>query len=108
MRIIGEVLLTSYYEKIVNIHPSLLPSFPGINAIDKAFFYGVKISGVTIHYVNKGMDTGTIIAQKAIDIKSGMTKVDMERKIHRIEHLLYKKVLEEILSEDIYEEKSIN
>lgn len=108
MRLIGNVLLTTYDNLIVNIHPSLLPSFPGLNAIDNAYNHGVKVTGVTIHYIDKEMDNGKIIAQKAINITNEMTIDDVEKEIHEIEHLLYKKVLEEILRGDSKDEKSIS
>ncbi len=66
MRLIGPTLLEAYGGKIINIHPSLLPSFPGKDAVGQALEAGVKVTGVTIHYVDAGMDTGPIIAQEAV------------------------------------------
>ena len=71
LRIIGKTLLEAYPKRIVNIHPSLLPSFPGLHGIEEAFHYGVKITGITIHYVDSGVDTGPIIFQTT-------TKIDTE------------------------------
>src|SRR5690606_6087050 len=65
MRLIGPTLLKNFPNRIINIHPSLLPAFPGKDAIGQAVQAGVKVTGVTIHYVDEGMDTGPIIAQKA-------------------------------------------
>ncbi|PWA10324.1 phosphoribosylglycinamide formyltransferase [Pueribacillus theae] len=93
MRLIGPVLLQAYEGKIVNIHPSLLPSFPGLDAVGQAVDAGVKVTGVTIHYVDSGMDTGPIIAQKAVDIDEGDTKDSVMRKVHAIEHQLYPQTL---------------
>ncbi|QVK18444.1 phosphoribosylglycinamide formyltransferase [Mycoplasmatota bacterium] len=108
MRLIGDVLLSEYDNKIVNIHPSLLPAFPGLHAIEQAINYGVKVTGVTIHYIDEAMDRGKIIAQKSLSINNEMSIDDVEKKIHKIEHLLYKKVLEEILRGDNKDEKSID
>ena len=71
MRLIGPVLLSAYPSKIINIHPSLLPSFPGKDAIGQAVAHGVKVTGVTVHLVDAGMDTGPILAQYAVDVVDG-------------------------------------
>ncbi|MDX9891766.1 MAG: phosphoribosylglycinamide formyltransferase [Bacteroidales bacterium] len=97
MRIIGERLLDLFPNKIINIHPALLPSFPGAHGIKDAFEYGVKVFGVTIHYVDSGIDTGAIIDQEAFKIKPGMCIEDVEIEIHKIEHQLYPKVLQKLL-----------
>jgi phosphoribosylglycinamide formyltransferase-1 len=97
MRIIGERLLNLFPNKIINIHPALLPSFPGAHGIKDAFEYGVKVFGVTIHYVDSGIDTGAIIDQEAFKIKPGMCIEDVEIEIHKIEHHLYPKVLQKLL-----------
>ncbi len=68
MRLIGPTLLRAFPGRIVNIHPSLLPSFPGKDAIGQAIRAGVKVTGVTVHFVDEGMDTGPIIAQEAVSI----------------------------------------
>ncbi|MCZ0755937.1 phosphoribosylglycinamide formyltransferase [Anoxybacillus sp. J5B_2022] len=97
MRLIGPTLLSAYEGRIVNIHPSLLPAFPGKDAIGQAYRYGVKITGVTVHYVDEGMDTGPIIAQRAVSIEEGESLEQVERKIHAIEHELYPSVLKTLL-----------
>lgn len=97
MRLCGNVLLDSYEGKIVNIHPSLLPSFIGKDAIGQAIRYGVKVMGVTIHYVDSGMDSGKIIAQKSFDVKETMTHEEIEKQIHAIEHELYPETISKIL-----------
>lgn len=89
MRLIGKTLLSSFEGKIVNIHPSLLPSFPGKDAIGQAFDAKVKVTGVTIHYVDEGMDTGPIIAQEAVKIDEMDTRYDLQKKIQKVEHQLY-------------------
>ncbi|GGJ78254.1 phosphoribosylglycinamide formyltransferase-1 [Anoxybacillus voinovskiensis] len=97
MRLIGPTLLAAYDGRIVNIHPSLLPAFPGKDAIGQAYRYGVKITGVTVHYVDEGMDTGPIIAQRAVLIEEGESLEEVEQKIHAIEHELYPAVLKTLL-----------
>ncbi|WP_064094422.1 phosphoribosylglycinamide formyltransferase [Rossellomorea aquimaris] len=89
MRLIGPTLLESYGGRIVNIHPSLLPAFPGKDAIGQAINGGVKITGVTIHYVDAGMDTGEIIAQEFVRVTTGETKQSLQDKIQHVEHHLY-------------------
>ncbi|KIQ94090.1 Phosphoribosylglycinamide formyltransferase [Anoxybacillus thermarum] len=99
MRLIGSTLLQAYPNKIVNIHPSLLPAFPGKDAIGQAYRYGVKVTGVTVHYVDEGMDTGPIIAQQALYIYDGEPLESVERRIHEIEHTLYPQVIQQLLTE---------
>ncbi|MCT8136633.1 phosphoribosylglycinamide formyltransferase [Anaerobacillus sp. CMMVII] len=97
MRLIGETLLEAYEGRIVNIHPSLLPSFSGKDAIEQAFDAKVKVTGVTIHFVDAGMDTGPIIAQAPIFIESTDTIASVREKIQAVEHQLYPQVLKELL-----------
>ena len=99
MRLIGPVLLTAYPNQIINIHPSLLPLFPGKNAVLQAKEAGVGVTGVTVHYVDQGMDTGPIIAQRAIPIQQGESVEDLHRKIQQVEHDLYPKIIEQICNE---------
>lgn len=96
MRLIGPTLLEEYPGRIINIHPSLLPAFRGKDAIGQALAAGVRVTGVTIHYVDAGMDTGPIIAQQAVEVAQGETRESLEQKIHAVEHGLYPKVLQEI------------
>lgn len=100
MRLIGETLLSAYEGRIINIHPSLLPSFPGKDAIGQAFEAKVKITGVTVHYVDEGMDTGPIIAQEAVKMDENETRESLEVKIHQVEHLLYPSVIQKLCSTD--------
>ncbi|MFJ8529352.1 phosphoribosylglycinamide formyltransferase [Bacillus sp. NPDC094106] len=89
MRLIGPTLLEAYGGKIINIHPSLLPSFPGKDAVGQALEAGVKVTGVTIHYVDAGMDTGPIIAQEAVTVSETDTRESLQKKIQHVEHRLY-------------------
>ncbi|MFC0361166.1 phosphoribosylglycinamide formyltransferase [Enterococcus canintestini] len=97
MRIIGEGLLTAFPKKIINIHPSLLPAFPGLHGIKDAYDYGVKVTGVTVHYIDAGVDTGPIIAQAPVSIDSEDDLTTLEAKIHQVEHQLYPEVLKKIV-----------
>ena len=97
MRLIGPTLLDSYPQRIINIHPSLLPLFPGKDGIGQALASGVKVTGVTIHYVDEGMDTGPIIAQRVVIVSENETRESLEKKIHAVEHRLYPQVLQEVL-----------
>lgn len=98
MRIIGETLLQLFPNKIINIHPALLPSFPGAHGIKDAFDYGVKVFGITIHYVDSGIDTGKIIDQESFKVVDDMSLEEIENEIHRLEHQLYPKVLQRLLN----------
>jgi len=97
MKILSKDIVKKYKYKIVNIHPSLLPAFPGLNAIEKAYRYGVKYTGITIHYVDEGIDTGPIIEQVAVRIKDGESLEELEERIHRIEHHFYPRTIEKLL-----------
>ncbi|RSK25755.1 phosphoribosylglycinamide formyltransferase [Bacillus sp. HMF5848] len=94
MRLIGPTLLNAFPKKIINIHPSLLPSFPGKDAIGQAFRAGVKQTGITVHVVDEGMDTGPIIAQKPINIEDNESLESIEARIHELEHDFYKATLQ--------------
>lgn len=98
MRIIGRVLLEAYEGKIVNIHPSLLPAFPGKDAIGQAFAANVQKTGVTIHYVDEGIDTGPIIAQEEVPVYENDTKETLQQRIQKVEHQLYPKTINKLLS----------
>ena len=75
----------------------MLPSFKGAHAIEQAFEYGVKYTGVTVHYVDEGMDTGSIIAQQTVKVAKRDTVETLEEKIHKVEHKLYPKVIKDLL-----------
>ncbi|MGM9949086.1 MAG: phosphoribosylglycinamide formyltransferase [Lysinibacillus sp.] len=97
MRLVGDVLLTAYPNRIVNIHPSLLPSFPGKDAIGQAMEHGVKVTGVTVHFVDAGMDTGPIISQQAVEVVVGDREAT-EEQIHTVEHDLYPRTLQSLFN----------
>ena len=79
---------------MINIHPSLLPAFPGIDGIGQALRYGVKVTGVTVHFVDGGMDTGPIIAQRVVEIHPDDDEERLAARIHAVEHELYPQVIE--------------
>lgn len=97
MRIIGPTLLEQYPGRIINIHPSLLPAFKGAHAIRDAFEYGVKVYGVTIHYVDETLDGGKIISQEALAY-DGNDIDRLETMIHKIEHHLYPLTINKVVS----------
>ncbi|MEG1406019.1 MAG: phosphoribosylglycinamide formyltransferase [Alistipes sp.] len=96
MRICGEVLLRGYGGRIINIHPALLPAFKGAHAIRDAFDYGVKVFGVTIHYVDASLDGGRIIAQRAFDY-DGTDFDELEARIHATEYPLYIDTIQKLI-----------
>ena len=89
MRLLTPEFVGKYKGRILNIHPALLPSFKGTDAIKDAFDYGVKVTGVTVHFVDEEMDHGPIILQKAAPIEEDDTLESLENKIHKLEHRLY-------------------
>ena len=98
MRYIGKVLLDNYEGRIINIHPALLPSFKGAHGIQDAFNYGVKVFGVTVHYVDSGVDSGKIIMQRGFEYY-GDDIEELETKIHDVEHVLYIEAINKFLYE---------
>ncbi|TWD95652.1 formyltetrahydrofolate-dependent phosphoribosylglycinamide formyltransferase [Neobacillus bataviensis] len=99
MRLIGSTLLGAYQGRIVNIHPSLLPAFPGKDAIGQALAAKAMWSGVTIHYVDEGMDTGPIIIQERVRLEENETRDSLQKKIQQIEHKLYPEILQMLLTQ---------
>lgn len=102
MRIIGPDLLLAFPNRIINIHPALLPSFPGRHGIEDAFEYGVKVTGVTIHYVDNGVDSGEIIAQAPVRIKESDNLESLEKRIHRLKHRLYPQTLRQLIKKGVF------
>ncbi|WP_340819849.1 phosphoribosylglycinamide formyltransferase [Methanolobus sp. WCC4] len=89
MRLVGKDLISAYRNRIINIHPALLPSFKGLHAQQQAFDYGVKVSGCTVHFVDEGMDTGPIIIQRSVPVLEGDTADDLAARILEQEHKAY-------------------
>ena len=97
MRILGATMLGACGGRIVNIHPSLLPAFRGKDAIGQAFDYGVKVFGVTIHWVDATLDGGRIIAQRAFEY-DGRDRAELEARVHAVEHELYVETLGRLIA----------
>lgn len=93
MRLITSELVEPFYGQIINVHPSLLPAFPGINSVKQAYDYGVKITGITVHFVDGGLDSGPVIAQRSLDILTGESLEELTSRMHALEHELYPKVI---------------
>ena len=89
MFLLTPLLISAYKERVLNIHPALLPSFKGTHGIKDAYDYGVKISGVTVHFVDEELDNGPIIMQAPVYIDSNDTVESFEKKIHEVEHKIY-------------------
>ncbi len=96
MRIVSNVLLDAYENHIINIHPSLLPDFRGLDAIGQAYAAHSPRMGVSIHYVDSGLDTGRVIAQEGFDVNPEWSKDECEKRIHQIEHVLYTNTLKKL------------
>lgn len=98
MRMVGATLLDVYQGSIINIHPSLLPSFKGAHAISDAYNYGVKVSGVTVHYIDSEMDAGVIIMQTPVVIEDDSLE-QFETKIHQAEYDLFHRAVKKVIKE---------
>ncbi len=96
MRILKGEFLKSFPGKVINIHPSLLPSFPGLQAWNQALDYGVKYTGATVHFVDQGIDSGAIIAQESVPLLDGDTPESLLKRIQQAEHHIYPKAIADI------------
>lgn len=96
MRVLTPGFLRAWNGRVVNIHPSLLPAFPGVNAIGQALAHGVKITGCTVHFVDDGVDSGPIIAQRAVPVLDGDDEASLAARLHAAEHELFVSVLGDI------------
>ena len=94
MRMVHAPILDAFPNRVVNLHPALLPSFKGAHAIKDAYEYGVKVTGITVHFADDRYDCGPIIAQRALVVEEGWTLDDLETHIHAIEHVLYPEVIQ--------------
>lgn len=97
MRVLPPPLVRAFYPRVVNLHPALLPSFPGVDAIGQAYRHGVKVTGITVHLVDEGVDTGPIVLQRAIRVREEWTLEELERAIHRLEHRWYPVAIRDLL-----------
>ncbi|MDF7626809.1 phosphoribosylglycinamide formyltransferase [Lactobacillaceae bacterium L1_55_11] len=97
MRIITPTLLAAFPKRIINLHPALLPKFPGRHSIEDAYGAGVPVTGVTVHYIDDGIDTGPVIAQAEVPRNPDDSLADLTERIHEVEHRLYPAVLAQLL-----------
>jgi phosphoribosylglycinamide formyltransferase 1 len=88
MEILGGAFIRRFEGRLINVHPSLLPAFPGVRAIEQALDYGVKVSGVTVHFVDEGVDTGPVVLQEAFALPYARSVEEVERVTHEVEHRL--------------------
>ena len=104
MRKVGVPILNTFPNRVLNLHPALLPSFRGAHAIQDAFEYGVKVTGVTVHLANADYDRGPIIAQRPVVVEEGWTVDQLEEAIHQVEHQLYPEVLQLFAQDKVHVE----
>ena len=88
MQLLSAAFLARFPGMVINVHPALLPAFPGLNAVEQALAYGVKVVGVTVHFVDEGVDTGPVILQRAIELADAREPEDVLERLHEIEHEL--------------------
>jgi phosphoribosylglycinamide formyltransferase 1 len=88
MQLLEAEFLDAFPDRVINVHPGLLPAFPGLNAVEQAIEYGVKVFGVTVHFVDGGVDTGPVILQRAVELPSASGADEVLERLHEIEHEL--------------------
>jgi phosphoribosylglycinamide formyltransferase-1 len=88
MQLLSPEFLDRFPDRVINVHPALLPAFPGLAAVEQALAYGVKVFGVTVHFVDQGVDTGPVILQRAVELPEARDPVDVLGRLHAIEHEL--------------------
>ncbi len=94
MQLLSPEFIERFRARVINVHPALLPSFPGLDAIGQAIRHGVRFTGVTVHFVDSGVDTGPIILQRPVELPYTRKIEDLEREIHRVEHELLPRAVE--------------
>ena len=100
MKVVTQTLLAAYPNHIINIHPSLLPKFSGLEAIERAYQAGDEVTGVTIHYIDEGVDTGPVIKQCKVVRLRNDTEASLEARIHQTEHQMYRQVILDLLNKN--------
>ena len=93
MQLLSDEFLEEFPQRVINVHPALLPAFPGLRAVQQALDYGVKVFGVTVHFVDGGVDTGPVILQRAIELPDARTEDEVLARLHPIEHELLPKAV---------------
>lgn len=94
MRLLSPYFVEAFAGRIMNIHPSLLPAFPGLDGVKQALAYGVKVTGCTVHFVDEGLDTGAIILQESVPVFDSDTEDSLHQRIHEVEHRLYPRAVQ--------------
>jgi phosphoribosylglycinamide formyltransferase-1 len=94
MQLLSAGFIARFPQRVINVHPALLPSFPGLDAIGQAYRHGVRVSGVTVHFVDGGMDTGPIVLQQAIELTYTRPIEEFEAEVHAVEHELLPRAIE--------------
>ena len=102
MKLLGAEVLNAFPHRVVNLHPALLPSFPGAHGIADALDYGVKVTGVTVHFADEVFDRGAIIAQEAVVVREDDTQESLAERIHEVEHRLYPAALQLIAENKVH------
>lgn len=98
MQLLSPPFVECFRERMINVHPALLPSFPGLDAVGQALAHGVAVTGVTIHFVDEGVDSGPIVMQRAVDVPYTRDRGELEAEIHRMEHELLPQAIRMIAS----------
>jgi len=98
MRILSPAFIRAFKFKVLNIHPALLPAFKGVDAIRRAYRYGAKVTGVTVHFVDEKMDHGPIILQEPVPVAQGDSVAELEARIHQVEHRLYTQAIQMLVA----------
>jgi phosphoribosylglycinamide formyltransferase-1 len=96
MQLLDPAFLGRFPQRVINVHPALLPAFPGLRAVEQALEYGVKVFGVTVHYVDAGIDTGPVIAQRAIELPAARTAAEVHDALRPLEHELLSETVRRI------------
>jgi phosphoribosylglycinamide formyltransferase-1 len=101
MRLVEADFLARFPRGVINVHPALLPAFPGLDAVGQALAYGVKVFGVTVHYVDEGVDTGRVILQRAVELPEARTREDVMAAIRPLEHALLPEAIRRIAAGEV-------
>jgi phosphoribosylglycinamide formyltransferase-1 len=96
MQLLGAPFLARFPQRVINVHPALLPAFPGIGAVERAVAHGVKVFGVTVHFVDEGVDTGPIIAQRALELPDAGDAAAVQEALRPLEHDLLTQAIRQI------------
>lgn len=107
MRILSPSFIDRFPDRILNIHPSLLPAFPGAHAVEAALAHGVRVTGVTVHLVDEKVDHGPIIAQRPVEVRDGDTVETLHRRIQSVEHVLYPEIVRAFVNGEVSPERRV-